>query len=265
MDLSQFLPSLIIDPRVATVLLVAARVSALVAVAPGLSLRIVPLRIRALLTLLLTTAAVGSLTEPVSVKSSMLPELLLHQAVVGASLGLVPAVMIWGVQLASSTSQGLTGLPGFGVQDPSGDSAFNGSAAERFLVVTTLAVFFAAGGHRQLIQAVLLSFHWLGPAAYVPLESTRELVIGVFAQSFALGVRSLSPIIASLTMSLLALACVNRILPQVGYFAMGMSVQVLVLLGSLMVFLGSVVWLWDGDLPLATERLQTAWQQLLSH
>jgi flagellar biosynthetic protein FliR len=257
--------SITADPSLTTTLLVASRIAAFVLVAPGFNLRVVPIRIRLLLAVLLTVASTGNVSAAVAVDSTLMPELLVHQAVVGVSLGIVPAVMIWGLQVAASTSQGLTGLGGFGAPEAGPDELLSGSAAERLLLMTTLAVYFAAGGHRQLVQAVLLSFQWLGPHEQLSLTSTQELVIGLLSQSFAIGVRTMCPIIASLSISLLALAIVNRVLPQVGYFAVGMSIQALVLLGSMLLFLGGIAWMWDTELFNVAERVQLAWQQLAAH
>ncbi len=248
--------------HLSTLLLITTRIAAIVLVAPGLGARIVPWRARLLLVALLAVPAfcVSPVTEPI--EPTLLPQLMLHEAVVGLSLGMVPAVMIWGLQVALQPLQGLTGLPGVTSGGSPGDDLMQSAPLERFFCITVLALFFLAGGHRQLIQAMFESFRWLPPGHYVPLDSASELIIDLLAQGFALGVRALSPIIVALLFSMIAFAAVNRILPQLGYFAVGMNVQVLVLLGSVVLFLGVMGWLVDGEFATATERAQLAWKRV---
>ncbi len=245
-----------------TLLLITTRIVAIVFVAPGLGARIVPWRARLLLVALLVVPSycVSQASEPI--EPTWLPQLVLHEAVVGFSLGMVPAVMIWGLRVALQPIQGLTGLPGISSDGSGGDDLMQSASLERFFCITVLAIFFLAGGHRQLIQAMLESFRWLPPGHYAPLESASELIVDLLAQGFALGVRALSPIIVALLFSIIAFAAVNRILPQLGYFAVGMNVQVLVLLGSVVLFLGVMGWLVEGEFAIATERAQLAWKRV---
>ena len=128
-------------------------------------------------------------------------------------------------------------------------------------MITTLAVFFACSGHRLVFQSVLESFNWLPPGSPTPLTSVSEMLLDMLSASFELGVRAMSPIAASLAVGLLALAALNRFLPQLGYFAVGMSVQTIVLIGTLFLFGGSVVWMLESSFVRAPDFVQSAWQQ----
>ena len=95
-------------------------------------------------------------------------------------------------------------------------------------------------------------------------DGYESLGIDLLAQAFALGVRALSPLIVALVFSMIAFAAIHRVLPQLGYFAVGMNVQVLVLLGSVVLFLGVIGWWIDGELATVTERAQLAWKHVLA-
>jgi len=248
----------------ATTLLVAVRLIGMVFIIPGLSLQVVPLRTRALLVLLLAIPVLCVTpmnTDQPSSLSAVVTLDVLHEFIVGFSLGLMPAAMIWGLQLSTRAVNGMTGLPG---SETTVDGLSTDSAIQRFVTITALAVFFLASGHRQVVQAVLQSFDWLPAGQYAPMESTRELIVDILSQSFALGVRAITPIAMSLVMSMMVLAAINRIMPQIGYFAVGLSFQTLVLLGSLVLFVGGAAWLLDSEFHTAADRVGRLWQHLLA-
>lgn len=223
----------------ATILFVFTRVAAMVFVLPGLSVRIVPWRAKLLLIALVATPVLCVLPANEGIfHLAELASIFAHEVIVGVSLALFPAVMIWGLQMGTVTLQGMTGLPGGNANTD--EDLMHDAPLQRLLLITVLTIFFLCSGHRQLFTAVLNSFHWLPPGQYVPLPDTKDLLLDVFSQSFAIGVQAITPIAAALFMSLMAVAAINRILPQVGYFAVGMSVQTTVLLGSLVLCLGSV-------------------------
>lgn len=244
---------------IATILLVSMRVSALLFVAPGLSSNVVPWRMRVTLCAALIVPVLCIVPAIVDeVPAGQFASLLLHEAVVGVSLALFPAVLIWGLQMGTTTLQGMTGLPGG--QDAATNDFANGPPLQRFLLITVLTIFFLSSGHRRVVQAVLSSFAWLPPGQFVPLSSAKELLLDLFAQSFALGVQAMAPVAGALFMSLMAVAALNRLLPQLGYFAVGMSVQTLVLLGALVVGLGSIGMMLEGQFDMSAD-LVSNWLQ----
>lgn len=237
-----------------TISYVVARLSGMVFIVPGLSSRLVSWRIRGLLIVLLTATTV-SVLPPVttSVDPTRFVMGFAHELMVGLSLGLAPAVMVWGLQLAAQSVSGMTGLP-TGTEVP--DSVTADGALSRFLTITALTVFFASGGCRHSVQAVLMSFEWLPPGESTNLAFEFAFLMDVLTQSFALGVRVISPIGVSLFASLMTLTVINRVIPQMGYLAMGMSTQNLVLLGSLTLFLGGMGWFLETEFAAAPLRVR---------
>lgn len=247
-----------------TTAFVATRLTGMILIIPGLGSRFVSWRIRGLLIMLLTAASV-SVLPPVTIASSepvMVMMGLTRELIVGMSLGLAPAVMIWGLQLAAQSVGGMTGLP-TGMEEP--DPFMAGGALSRFLTITALTVFFASGGHRHAVQGVLMSFEWLPPAQTTQLDLEFAFMMQVLSQSFALGVRVVSPIGVSLFASLLALTVINRVVPQMGYLAIGMSTQNLVVLGSLTLFLGGMGWILEAEFESVPVRIQALAEGILNH
>lgn len=241
----------------ATTMFVVARVAALVVVVPGVSQRFVPWRTRFLLVVLIATPVL-CVIPPVadSVEPSSVPAIMFHELIVGLSLGFIPAAIVFGLQTAVQALNGMTGLP----SGAATESLATASALQRLLLATVLTVFFLSSGHRVVIESILDSFHWLPPGSYTPLDSVSEILLDLLSASFALGVRAMTPIAASLAISLMALAAINRIVPQFGYFTVGMSVQSLVLIGSLVLFCGGIVWFLGESFNTSPDAFKLAWQ-----
>lgn len=244
----------------ATALFVLARVSALVVIVPGVSQRFVPWRARLLLVALITVPVLCVIPptadnfEPLSI-----PAIMVHELIVGLSLGFVPAAIVFGLQTAVQTLSGMTGLP----SGQATESLATASAMQRLLLATVLTVFFLSSGHLVVIQSIMDSFHWLPAGSYTPLESVSDILLDLLSASFALGVRTMTPVAASLAISLMALAAINRIVPQFGYFTVGMSVQSLVLIGSLILFCGGIVWFLEESFTSSPDSFKLAWQSAL--
>lgn len=244
----------------ATVLLVVARITALVAVVPGMQSQYVPWRIRMVLimTVSLAVICVTPCYSESSVASADMLKLLVQEASIGISLALVPAVLLFGLQLASESLQGMTGLP-----TDSSSTLTPGAGLPRLCYIVALTTFFCASGHRCMFQALLDSFRWMPVGSVSSLTTTKDVLLDVFSQSFQLGVRSVAPVAASLAMGILTLAAINRVIPQLSYFTVGMSVQTTVLLASLVIFLGAVGLFLESSFVSSTESWPHVWSAAL--
>lgn len=245
-----------------TTILVLARVAALVAIVPGLSSAVVPWRARLLVVALVTwpVLCVIPVANQDALAQNSTISLVVHELVVGVSLGLVPAAIAFGLQVAVQSLQGMTGLPG-GSESTEGQNA---APLQRLFHIVVLATFFLSSGHRLVVESLLGSFRWLPPGSHTSLASNREVLLDLLAASFELGVQAMSPIAVSLAFGLLVLAAINRIVPHVGYFAVGMSVQTTVLFGALMICVGAVVWLLESGIAAGPDLTRFAWQDVLA-
>lgn len=245
----------------AILVLVATRITAVMLVVPGVSQSIVPWRIRLLLVASLTVTVLCVIPTS-SVEVARLPSLAMHEAIVGVSLALVPAAIVFGLQVAVQATHGMTGLPQ--AELPSREMGSDGSSLSRLVLITTLAMFFVSSGHRVVFQSVLASFEWLPPGSYRPFSSVSGLLLDLLSASFQLGVRAMAPIGLSLGISLLVVAAINRVLPQISYFAVGTSIQAATLFAALVLFGGSIVLFLDHSFLSSGDITRFAWQTLLS-
>ena len=245
-----------------TALLVLMRMTGLVLVVPGAFHHVVTLRIRGLMIVLLA-ATVLCVIPPLSHSppTDRLVMLMIHELVVGISLGFIPAVIAWGLQVSVQALHGMTGLSSSG--EATGN-ATSDAPLQRLFVMVVLAVFFLSAGHRMLLEAVLESFSWLPVGQFVPLESTKDILMDMLSASFALGVRAMAPIAVCLAFGIMVTLLISRSMPQLSYFAVGMSIQSVLLIASLCIFSGAVIWLIENGMVQAPMVAKQAWLQIVS-
>jgi flagellar biosynthetic protein FliR len=229
--------------------LVLARTGGLVMTAPIFGYRAIPLRVRVLLalalSLLVTSVWLGTSLPPIEDWTGF-GLLVANELLVGALLGVGVSLLLAGVQVAGQIVSQLSGISFGELFNP--ELGENVSPISQLFTMLTLAVFVALGGHRLMTEALLDTFVW-APPGYANLGASYvDILVGIVTQSFSLGIRAAAPIALALLLSTLVLSLVSRTLPQLGHFAVGASVNSLVLLGMLFVAVGAVTWTFEEPL-----------------
>ncbi|MFO0871637.1 MAG: flagellar biosynthetic protein FliR [Pirellulales bacterium] len=225
-----------LDP--VTGFLIALRVSGVLALAPGWSSRVLPLRIRALgvvlLTLVLLPTQQGRVPPGVGWHLSILGvrELCLGLAL-GMAVRMIVAAVQWSGQVIGNS---------LGWQSPSflPDGEAGAAPLERLLALTATAIYFAVGGQRQLVGALLESF------VRFPLgESEIPAVLGtalpeILMQGTSWSLRIAAPPLVALFAATLVAGLLQRALPQLEMLSWFGSAQTLLALALLTLSLGSL-------------------------
>jgi len=238
--------------------LVLARLGGLIAVAPVLGSRHVPVRFRVLLAVFLALIV----TPLQSMNHIPAPSLLDYtvllggEALVGLTLGLGVAVLFSGIRVAGQLISQMGGLQLADVFSPGSDESV--PVVSELLYLVALAVFLTSGGHRKLVEAVLDTFQSLPLAGGISAGSLAGAVTSVLSESFALGVRAAAPIVASLLLATLVAGLLSRILPQFNTAVAGFGLNSAILLGSLGVTLGAAAWVFNSQVEPTLELLLEA-------
>ena len=244
--------------------LVLSRVSGLVMTAPILGSRGVPARIRALI-----AVALSLLITPVHWNTPLedpgnLLNLLVYvgqEVVLGITLGLGILILFMGLQVAGQIVAQMSALSLADLFDPNFDG--NVSVFSQLFEIIALSVFLMIGGHRQMLEALLETFRSLPPGDASYASGLTSAMVEVVTQSFLLGVRAAAPAIVSLLMSILVLGLISRTLPQLNILAVGFSVNTIVLMGTLSLSLGAMVWIFrehlDPTMQMLVRVLQGGW------
>ena len=146
----------------------------------------------------------GALQQPAPA-TPLLLALLAKEALLGLALGLVMAVVFWGVESAGrlmDTSLGAQG-PGSAETWP----------LPRLLPLLTVALFLLLGGHRLYILALARSFEVIPPWT-IPggegLAGLMTLLLSLGGEIFLLALLLAAPLIGSMLLADLALAWISR-------------------------------------------------------
>jgi flagellar biosynthetic protein FliR len=225
------------------------RVGAMIGAAPVIGAASAPMRVRALLAIgvsAMITIVFWNTHVPEPANLLQLLVLAAKEAAWGLALGLGVAILFAGLH---ATGQLLGEMSGMQLADAI-DPSFNISTPlfGQLLNLTALAAFVLIGGHRQVMTALLDSFHAMPPGSAIFSEGLTAALVDVTGQSFQLGVRAAAPVLTAVLLATLILGFVNRTLPQLNVMAVGFSLNAMIALAALAVSLGAAVWVFQDQI-----------------
>jgi flagellar biosynthetic protein FliR len=237
------------EPRLIVFLLVLSRVSGLVVTAPVLGAREAPMRVRALLAVVLSMLMMPmSWDVEVTRPHHLLDGLTLvgGELLIGATLGLGVMMIFGGIQVAGQLIGQMSGMSLGEVFNP----GFNEEVhpISQLLYYVTIAAFVLVGGHRELIGALLDTFRALPLGHGAAPAASLEVLTTLIAESFVLGVRAAAPALTALLLATIVLGLIARTLPQLNALALGVPLNTLVAIASLAISLGAMVAVFEESL-----------------
>lgn len=241
--------------------LVLTRLGSLLMTLPVIGTATVPWQVRALLavgiSLLLTPLFWGRPIPPPE-NLLILGTLLAREAILGLALGLSILILLSGMQLAGQIISQTSGLSLADVANPTFETSI--PLFSQILEMLALAIFFIVGGHRQVIDALLRSFHWMPPGNGRLPHDLVEALTTITAQSFEIGLRAAAPAMVAILLATLVVALISRTLPHLNAVAVGLNFNSLIVLGISALTLGSAAWVFQDHLTdvvdLITETFQ---------
>jgi flagellar biosynthetic protein FliR len=227
---------------------------------PILGTATVPMQIRALLAVaisLMLTPLFSGQAVPRPENLPLLASLLAREAVLGLSIGLAVMILLSGMQLAGQVISQTSGMTLADVANPNFDTSV--PLFSQILEMLALAIFFIAGGHRQVIDALLRSFAWMPPGqGHLPAKLTEALTL-IASQSFEIGLRAAAPVMVALLLATLVVALISRTLPQLNAVAVGLNFNSLIVMGMLGLCLGSAAWVFQEELTSVLQAVRGAY------
>lgn len=224
MDYGIFGPML---ERLDILLLLFARMMGLFATAPVWSNKLVPVQMR--VALAMGTAVVVSPLfremDPVATLPAMVM-LVVKELLVGMVIGFVAALTFAAVQFAGQLLDLNMGLSMVNLLDPMTNTQM--PVMGNFLYILSLLIFFTINGHHMLLTALMDSY------ALVPLGSATmngplaEAVMRMGGNLFLLGFKVAAPVLAAIFLTTIALGVLNRAVPQMNVFVVGLPIQLAV-------------------------------------
>jgi flagellar biosynthetic protein FliR len=233
--------------RFLTMLWPMARISALLLVAPVLSLDAVTVRIRIVFALVLTFFIYPLFDWPVIDPTSAAGLLeLANQITIGILMGLMLQVVLAAVATGGQAIAGSMGLSMAQMMDP---NLGNVPVVASFLVILASLIFLGLGGHVLLMELLIQSFEMLPIGQGLLSLNAIGQLLGWSAMMFLGAVLLALPLLVILLAVNLGLGVVVRAAPTLNIFAVGFPAMILA--GMLMLYIlmgamgGRMQWLWN--------------------
>jgi flagellar biosynthetic protein FliR len=208
----------------ATLVLVGARVTGLMLIAPALAATAVPRLVKVgamvLFTVLLQPAVLPLVEAPALTVGAVAAEVL-----IGLAIGLGAAIIIGAAETAGDVMAVQIGLSGSAILDPIDTSAqmpVLGIFTRMFAVTLLLTLDL----HQVMLLALAESFTTLVPGTPVSLAGGLAEMVRVGSALFAIGVRFAAPVIAAVLLANVALAILTRAAPQINLLSVSFPVQI---------------------------------------
>jgi flagellar biosynthetic protein FliR len=227
-------------------LLVFARVGALISFLPGLSVSYVSIRIRLILALavsMLVTPVLSGELPPLPASPVELILLLLGEITIGVFIAVLARIVFAALQAVGTFAAYYSSLASALVQDPIADQ--QSATLSGFLGTLGLVLIFVTDLHHLMLRAIVSSYALLPPGAPLPVDQFAEAIAHRVANSLVLAVQLSAPFLIAGLIYNIGLGLLGRMMPQLPVFFFGMPVQiafqiwmiVLTLSGIMMVFL----------------------------
>jgi flagellar biosynthetic protein FliR len=202
------------------------RTLSLLATAPVLSMRSIPMRVKVALAFLISLCGQASLPEMPQVPLDGVQGLAMvaQQVLIGVTMGFSAKIVFAALEFAGELIGLQMGLNFAGFFDPTLGS--QGTATARFFGTMGSLLFVVINGHLLLVMAVMKSFESF-PVSGDVLSVLRVLQPQVWGtEVFRLGLWIALPIVAMLLFANLVLGVVSRVAQQIQIFSVGFAITV---------------------------------------
>lgn len=209
--------------------LVSLRLGALLVSSPIFGARSVPVRVRVLLTFVISAAYYGSVSVP---NFENLPFLALIRVMgvevaIGLTGGIVLSILFASVALAGEKIAASGGL-GFAAQvDP--NSGGQTPVVSQFLTLFLLTMFLSANGHLRLIEGLRQSFDIIPMGQTISMRVMSQFVIDIGGEMFYLGALIMLPVVSILLLVNVTIGVVTRSAPALNFFSFGFPLTMMAL------------------------------------
>jgi flagellar biosynthetic protein FliR len=231
------------------------RVLALISVAPLLSHRAVPVRMKIALALSITVLLVPQVQSPPITDVLTAPGLMLliNNVLIGVVIGFAVRLVFAALELAGELIGLQMGLSFAGFFNPSTGQQQNAVAS--FMSLLALLMFIAIDGHLMLIHALAESFRLYPVSVGMDLPMGFDRLLRLGSDMFAIALTIALPFLAVMLLTNVVLGVLARVAPQLNIFAVGFPMTILVGLVTLFVLLPYV----ETPLRSALERALAVW------
>lgn len=229
---------------VLAVLLGSIRAGVWLALCPPFNNRGAPAPVKALLSVAIALPLAPSLAPqiPAGMSAGVLIANAVEQAVVGAALAFITALLFAAVQVAGNLIDLVGGFTLAFAMDPfslQGNAVFG-----RFYNLIGMALMFATDSHQLILRGFARSYTAIPLTDAMSLRTFADIITGGLGEMFLAGLQIAAPLIAVMLAVDVALGLLTRAAPALNPFAFGFPAKVLLTLlivGSAMLLLPNAI------------------------
>ncbi|WP_200763823.1 flagellar biosynthetic protein FliR [Nitrosophilus alvini] len=220
--------------------LIFTRVVAMMLSFPLLNTTMIPTNIRILLVVAIAFYIKTLLNMSVNIEEYdflVLFLLVLKELFIGFSLGLLVNIFISAFSYAAEIISYFMGLTIVNIFDPAFGQI---SILNKFFILLFYLMFFITQSHHYVIGSMVMSFDLIDPVSLHINEGIWKFIIEKSSIIFMLGFQIAFPFALILFILNIALALINRLIPQINVFIVGLPMQIFAGLAA-MAFGSSVI------------------------
>ena len=242
-----------------------ARILALVASAPVIGNKQVPIRVKVGFAMLVTFLIAPTLSIPPDIEASSGPGLfiLLQQILVGLAMGFAMRLVFTAIDMAGDIMGMQMGLGFASFYDPVNFT--NTQVIAQFLGMLAALAFLSMNGHLYMLSTLAESFQAFPISTNIPSAHAMQTLALWGGSIFAHALRLSLPLIAALLITNLALGILTRSAPQLNIFAIGFPITLAVGFATLMLTLPYLAPLLEVFMQAGQDTMLHIAQQLGKH
>ena len=230
-------------------MLIFARIGSGIMFLPGFNSAMVSARMRLLFALVLSFVLMpvlgGRLPAPPPTPIGLFL-LLGGEIAFGIFIGLVVQGLVSALDFAGSTIGYATGLTNMFTYDPITEQ--QSALITGFLNLVAMTLIFASNTHHVMLRALVDSYAILSPGQPLPTDDLAQTLVRTMSSSAMMGLRLAAPLMVfSITLNT-GLALLNRLVPNMQVFFVGLPLQILGGMTVLMICLPAILLLFINQL-----------------
>jgi len=212
-----------IDIWLATLIFPLTRILSMIASAPVLGNKQVPVRVKIGLSALLAIIIAPTIASmpPVAIGSPQGLLIMIQQIIIGVAMGFTMRLIFTAVEMAGELAGLQMGLGFASFFDPI--NASYTPVVARWLGIIAVLAFLAMNGHLHILSALAESFRTLPIGSMLPTKGFYD-VASWGGSIFAYALQISLPILAALLITNIALGILTRAAPQLNLFAIGFPI-----------------------------------------
>lgn len=201
------------------------RIGSMFIAMPVIGTRLVPTRIKIIITLVLSVVVLPLLPELPRVEALSLEGLFVsaQQILIGLSMGFTMQLVFGALMIAGEAIAMSMGLGFASMVDPT--NGVNVPVISQFFIIIATLLFLALGGHLMLIQLVVNSFETLPISATGVGRDSFWALVSWGTQMFVGALWVAIPALISMLVITLSMGVMTRAAPQLNIFSVGFPVS----------------------------------------